>query len=71
MFAGRLLLILTVKCERLWWTAHLATEVCEELNAYRILVVKPLGKRPFERPRRKWEDNIKMKVTEMGWEDVR
>jgi hypothetical protein len=35
-------------------------------NAYRILVRKPEGKRPLGRPRRKWEDNIKMYVREVG-----
>jgi hypothetical protein len=29
-------------------------------NVYKILVVKPEGKRPFGRPRRRWEDNIRM-----------
>jgi hypothetical protein len=32
----------------------------EKSNVYRILVVKPEGKRPLERPRRRWEDNIRM-----------
>jgi hypothetical protein len=36
-------------------------------NAYRILVAKPEGKRPQGRPRRRWVDNIKMYVTEIGW----
>jgi hypothetical protein len=37
-------------------------------NAYRILVGKPEGKRPLGRPRRVWEDNIKMDLRErMGW----
>jgi hypothetical protein len=34
--------------------------VGETRNTYRILVEKPLGKRPFRRPRRIWEDNIKV-----------
>ena len=33
---------------------------------YRVLVVKPEGKRPLERPRRRWEDNIKMDLQEVG-----
>jgi hypothetical protein len=33
---------------------------------YRILVGKPEGKRPLERPRRKWEDSIKMDIQEVG-----
>jgi hypothetical protein len=32
----------------------------EKRGVYRVLVGKPEGKRPLERPRRKWEDNIKM-----------
>ena len=31
-------------------------------NAYRVLVGKPEGKRPLGRPRRRWDDNIKMKI---------
>jgi hypothetical protein len=38
----------------------------EEKNAYRILVGKPEGKRPLERPRRRWVDNIKMGLREIG-----
>jgi hypothetical protein len=36
-------------------------------NAYRILVGKPEGKRPLGKPRRRWEDNIKMDLREIGW----
>ena len=36
------------------------------LNAYRILVGKPEGKRPLGRPRRRWEDYIKMDLREVG-----
>jgi hypothetical protein len=39
-----------------------------KLNAYRILVGKPEGKRPLGRPRRRWVDNIKMDFGEIGWE---
>jgi hypothetical protein len=37
-------------------------------NAYRILVGKPEGKRPLGRPRRRWVDNIKMDLREIGWD---
>jgi hypothetical protein len=37
------------------------------LNAYRALVGKPEGRRPLGRPRRGWEDNIKMNLREVGW----
>jgi hypothetical protein len=39
----------------------------EKRNAYRILVGKPEGKRPLGRPRRRWEDNIRMDLGEIGW----
>jgi hypothetical protein len=39
-------------------------------NAYRILVGKPEGKRPLGRPRRMWEDDIKMGLREIGWGGV-
>jgi hypothetical protein len=38
----------------------------EKRNAYRILVGKPEAKRPLGRPRRRWEDNIKMAPREIG-----
>jgi hypothetical protein len=36
-------------------------------NAYRIFAGKPEGKRPSGRPRRRWEDNIRMDLREIGW----
>ena len=38
----------------------------ERRDVYRVLVGKPEGKRPLGRPRRRWEDNIKMDVQEVG-----
>ena len=38
----------------------------ERRGAYRVLVVKPEGRRLLERPRRRWEDNIKMGLQEVG-----
>jgi hypothetical protein len=40
----------------------------EMRNAYKILVGKPEGKRPLRRPRRRWKDNIKMDLKEVGCE---
>jgi hypothetical protein len=40
----------------------------ETMNAYRILVGKPEGKRPLGRPRHRWVDNIKIDLTEIGWD---
>jgi hypothetical protein len=42
----------------------------EKRNAYRLLVGKPEGKRPLGRPRRRWVDNIKMDLLEIGWGSV-
>jgi hypothetical protein len=39
----------------------------ERRGAYRALVGKPEGRRPFGRPRRRWEDNIKMDLREVRW----
>jgi hypothetical protein len=39
----------------------------EKRNAYRILVGKPEGKRPLGRTRRRWVDNFKMDLREIGW----
>jgi hypothetical protein len=38
----------------------------EKRNVYRLLVRKPEGKRPLGRPRRRWTDNIKMNLLEIG-----
>jgi hypothetical protein len=42
----------------------------EERNACRSLMGKPEGKRPLGRPRRRWVDDIRMDLGEMGWGDV-
>jgi len=42
----------------------------ERRGVYRVLVGKPEGKRPLERPRRRWDDNIKMDFQEVGCEDM-
>jgi hypothetical protein len=39
----------------------------EMRGVYRILVGKREGKRPLGRPKRSWEDNIKMDLQEVGW----
>jgi hypothetical protein len=38
----------------------------EKRNVYRLLVLKPEGKKPLGRPRRRWIDNIKMDLLELG-----
>jgi hypothetical protein len=40
----------------------------EKRNAYRLLVGKPEGSRPLERPRRRWLDNIRMNLIEVGYD---
>jgi hypothetical protein len=47
-------------------TPHLG----EVRGAYNILVGRPEGRRPLGRPRRRWEDNIKMNLKEIGFGDV-
>jgi hypothetical protein len=42
----------------------------EKRNAYRIFVGKPEGKGPLGSPRRRWVDNIKMDLKEIGWDGV-
>jgi hypothetical protein len=42
----------------------------EKRNAYRILVERPEEKRPLRRPRRRWVDNIKKKLREIGWDGM-
>jgi hypothetical protein len=42
----------------------------EKRNTYRLLVGKPEGKIPSGRPRRRWADNIRMDLGEVGWDDV-
>jgi hypothetical protein len=48
------------------WAGHVA-RMGEGRGAYRILVGRPEGRRPLGRPRRRWEDNIKMNLQEVGW----
>jgi hypothetical protein len=51
------------------WAGHVA-RIGKKRNAYRLLVGKPEGKRPLGRPRRRWVDNIRMDLGEVGWGDV-
>jgi hypothetical protein len=57
------------KSRTMRWVWHVA-RVGETKNAYRISIEKPEGKRPLERPRHRWEDNIRMDLREVGWEGV-
>jgi hypothetical protein len=51
------------------WAGHVA-RMGEKRNSYRLLMGKPEGKRPLGRPRRRWVDNIRMDLEEVGWSDV-
>ena len=54
-----------VKSRRMRWAGHVA-RMGEDREVHRVLVGKPEGKRPLGRPRRRWEDNIKMDLEEVG-----
>jgi hypothetical protein len=54
-----------VKSRRMRWAGHMA-RMGEDRGGHRVLVGKPEGKRPLGRPRRRWEDNIKMDLQEVG-----
>jgi hypothetical protein len=62
-------IIRIVKVRRMRWVGHLAW-MRENRNAYRLLVGKPDWRRPLGRPRRRWLDNIRMDLVEVGWGDV-
>jgi hypothetical protein len=47
------------------WAGHVAC-MGEERKVYKVLVGKPEGKRPLGRPRRRWEDGIRMDLREIG-----
>jgi hypothetical protein len=57
-------IIRMIKSSRMKW--HIA-RIGKKTNIYRILEGKPEGKRPLGRPRRRWEDNIKFDLREIGW----
>jgi hypothetical protein len=59
-------IIRVIKSRRLRWAGHVA-RMGERRGAYRDLVGKPEGSRPLGKPRRSWEDNIKMDLREVGW----
>jgi hypothetical protein len=59
-------IIRRIKSRRMRWAGHVA-RMGEGRNVYGVLVGKPEGKRPLGRPRRRWEDGIKMDLREFGW----
>jgi hypothetical protein len=54
-----------IKSRRMRWAEQVA-RMAEWRGVYRVLVGRPEGKRPLGRPRRRWEDNIKLDLREMG-----
>jgi hypothetical protein len=55
-----------IKSRGMRWVGHVA-RMGEGRNVYRVLVGNQEGKRPLGRPRRRWEDGIKMDIREIGW----
>jgi hypothetical protein len=58
-----------MKARKMTWEGHVARRG-EKRNPCRLLVGKPEGRRPLGRPRRRWVDNIRMDLVEVGWGDV-
>ena len=58
-------IVQVVKSRRMRWAGN-AARMREGRGVHRVLVGKPEGKRPLGRPRRRWEDNVKMDLQEMG-----
>jgi hypothetical protein len=58
-------IIRMIKSRRMIRAGHVA-RIWEKRNAYRILIGNPEGERPLRRPRRRWEDNVRMNL-EIGW----
>jgi hypothetical protein len=62
-------IIRIIKSRKMRWAGHLA-RMGEKRNAYKLLMGKPEEKRPLGRPRRRWVDNVRMDLAEVGWGDV-
>jgi hypothetical protein len=62
-------IIRIIKLQRMRWAGHVA-RTGEKRNTYRLLVGTPEGKRSLGRPRRRWVDDIRMDLGEVGWGDV-
>jgi hypothetical protein len=62
-------IVRVIKARRMRWAGDVA-RMGELKGAYNILVGRPDGRRPLGRPRRTWEDNIKMDLREIGFGDV-
>jgi transcription termination factor 2 len=60
-------IIRMIESRRMKWAGHVARMGAEKKNVYSTLVGKPEGKRPLGSPRRRWVDNIKIYLREIGW----
>jgi hypothetical protein len=58
-----------IKLRRTKWAGH-AERMGATRNAHKVLVGKPEGRRPLGRPRRRWVDNIKIDLGEIGWDGM-
>jgi len=58
-------IVLVIKSRRMRWAGHVA-RMAEERGVYRVLLGKPEGRRLLRRPRRRWVDNIRMDLQEVG-----
>jgi len=59
-------IVRVIKSRRMGWAGHVA-RMSEERGVYRVLVGKPEGKKPLGKPRRRWVDNIRMDLQEVGF----
>jgi hypothetical protein len=62
-------IVRVIKARSMRWAGHVAC-MGEMRGAYNILVGKPGERRPLGRPRRRWEDNIKVDIGEVGFGDL-
>jgi transcription termination factor 2 len=62
-------IIRMMKPRRMRWAGHVA-RMGEKRSAYRLLVGELEGKRPLGKPRRRWMDNIRMDLGDVGWGDA-
>ena len=58
-------IVRVIKWRRMRWAGHVA-RMGDRIVVFRVLVGKPEGKRPLGKPRRRWDDNIKIDIQEVG-----
>jgi hypothetical protein len=62
-------IVRVIKSRRIRWVEHVA-RMAEGRGVYKVLIGRSEGKRPLGRPRRRWEDNIKLDLREIGIDGV-